>query len=144
MREQRDEWQRRKRKAGSPLQCQRSSRMSLISPAGKVRLRLRSASLTTICHSTFPARSLLPSLLSAALGAAQFQPGFVRDGQDEGDGWRRGGRGVGMQAVRGREGGGGLLEANPWGCSVQGPFSSASVCLGKRRGSVSCIINEAG
>lgn len=42
------------------------------------------------------------------------------------------------------EGGGGLLEASPWGCSVQGPFSSASVCLGKRRGGVSCIINEAG
>lgn len=48
-----------------------------------------------------------------------------------------------MQAMRGG-GGAGVLEASPWGCSVQGPVSSASVCLGKRRGSVSCIINEAG
>lgn len=28
--------------------------------------------------------------------------------------------------------------------AVQGPFSSASVCLGKGRGGVSCIINEGG
>lgn len=92
------------RKADSPLQRQ-SSRMLLISLAGKVRLRLRSASLTTICHSTPPPppNHLPPPLLFAALGPAQFQPGSGR----RRTGWGRRG-GVGLAGVcwacrRGRE-----------------------------------------
>lgn len=139
-----DAWKERrmavqKRKADSPLKRQ-SSWMSLISLTGKVRLRLRSAPLTTICHSTsFPFTP--PPLLLAVLGPAQFQPGCRRAG-----GGGRGELDCRQAGCVGHAGGGGktLLEANPWGCSVQGPFSSASVCLGKRRGSVSCIINEGG
>ncbi|CAB1427003.1 unnamed protein product [Pleuronectes platessa] len=57
--------------------------MSLISLAGKVRLRLRSASLTAICHSTsfpFPPHLPPPSLLWERLG---FNLAAVGDGQDE-------------------------------------------------------------
>lgn len=45
-----NEERKRRRPALPPLL--KSSRMSLISLTGKVRLRLRSASLTAICHST--------------------------------------------------------------------------------------------
>lgn len=67
---------------------------------------------------------LYPLLLLAVPGPARVQPGCGRT-------WGR---------TREET----LLEAKPWVCSVQGPFSSASVCLGKGRGSVSCIINEGG
>lgn len=110
-------------KANFPLEHQ-SSRMSLISLAGKVRLRLRSASLTAVTLP--PSLSPSPACPFAALGAAQFQPGCgcKRTGWGGWGSWTEaesGGRGVGM--------GGRLLEVNPWGRSVQGPFSSLSLSV---------------
>lgn len=127
MREQRDEWRPREREAGSPLQCQPSSRMSLISPPGKVRLRLRSASLTAICHFTFHTRSLLPSLLFAALGPAQFQPGLVRDGREEGDGRRRVGERSWNAGRAGSGGGRRVVRGQPMGLLSSGALL---LCLG--------------
>lgn len=133
----RDEWQHRKEelKTNSPLERQ-SSRMLLISSTGKVRLRLRSASLTAICQSaSFPFPLTCFPLCCSGTSSVSRRTG-----------WGRQGVGLSLQA-----GGeywtcewGTLLEDNPWGCSVQGPFYSPSVCLGKNRGSVSCIINEGG
>lgn len=86
-------------------------------------------------HPHLPAPLLLWERLS-------FNLAVVANEQDEVDG------GVGLSLSQaGGWVGGRLLEVNPWGCSVQGPFSSLSlsVCLGKRRGSVCCcIINEGG
>lgn len=135
-RRRRDEWvKKKKRKKTSPPERQ-SSRMSLISLAGKVRLRLRSASLTAICHSTSfaphphpsPASPLFALLLGDRLS---FNLAVVGDGQDEVDGelaWVC--RQAGRECRMCREGGegGALLEANPWGCSVQGPLL-LSLCL---------------
>lgn len=78
--EKREEW-----RCTFPLKHQ-SSRMLLISLVGKVRLRLRSASLTAICHSTsfpFPLTCLPLLLLWDRL---TFNLAAVRDGQDEVDG----------------------------------------------------------
>lgn len=71
--------------------ARQSSRMSLISLAGKVRLRLRSASLTAICHSTsfpFPPPTLtcLSSPLLLLWDRLSFNLAAVGDGQDEVDG----------------------------------------------------------
>lgn len=119
MREKRDGWQCRKGRP-TPLKRQSSS-MSLISLAGKVRLRLRSAPLTTICHSTsFPfTPSPASPHLSSLLCWGQLSFNLAADGPDEVDGGELDCRQAGCV---GHAGGGGktLLEANPWGCSVHG------------------------
>lgn len=93
--------------ASFPLKRQ-SSRMSLISLAGKVRLRLRSASLTAICHSaSFPfTLTCLPAPL-LLWERLSFNLAVVANEQDEVDGGvglslsQAGGRAGGREVVRG-------------------------------------------
>lgn len=127
--EKTDEWQHRREELKT-----NSTLLSL--PTDKMRLRLRSASLTAICHSnSFPSPLTCFPLCCSGTSSVSRRTG-----------WGERGGGLSLQA-----GGeywtcewGTLLEDNPWGCSVQGPFYSPSVCLGMKRGSVSCIINEGG
>lgn len=87
--------------------------MSLICPAGKVRLRLRSASLTTICHSTPPPPTSPASPHSSLLrwGRLSFNLAADGDGQDEGDGGG-GGLRAGRACGRGR---GDIVRGEPVG-----------------------------
>lgn len=72
------------KKKTNSLHKRQSNRMSLISLAGKVRLRLRSASLTAICHSTsLPSHLPPPWLLWDRLS---FNLAAVGDVQEEVDG----------------------------------------------------------
>lgn len=128
------------RKARSPPE-RRSSRMSLICLAGKVRLRLRSASLTTICHST-PPRLTSPASPSPLCCAGA---GSVSAWQQmETDRMREMGGVDCRQAGACSRGRGDIVRGQPVGLFGSGAPLSASVCLGRRRGSVSCIINEGG
>lgn len=107
-----------------------------ISLTDKMRLRLRSASLTAIRHSSsFPFPLTCFPLCCSGTSSVSRRTGWGR-------------REVGLSLQAGGEywtcEWGTLSKDNPWGCSVQGPFYSPSVCLGMKRGSVSCIINEGG